>query len=142
VTSPVRYPAAVLDRVRRLAEAGGRREACGLVARAAGGWEVAALPNAAPDDDAFEAEPRALLAALRDLEARGAAIVAFWHGHVDAPAELSERDRAAATAGGEPLWPGVEHLVVALRRGRAADLLRYRFERGGLASAQLETAAD
>jgi proteasome lid subunit RPN8/RPN11 len=138
----VSYPAAVLDSVRRLAEAGGRREACGLVARGPGGWEVVALANAAVEDDAFEIEPRALLAAVRGIEERGGAVVAFWHGHVDAPAELSARDRAAATFGGEPLWPGVEHLVVAVREGRAADVARYRFERGGLVAAPLEPAED
>ncbi|HET9599777.1 MAG TPA: Mov34/MPN/PAD-1 family protein [Anaeromyxobacteraceae bacterium] len=143
LTEPIRYPPAVLDRVRRLAEAGGRREACGLVARGPAGWEVVALPNAAAGADAFEVEPRALLAALRAIEGRGGAVLAFWHSHVDAPAALSQRDRAAAaTADGEPLWPGVEHLVVAVAMGRAADVARYRFERGGLVASPLDASAD
>ena len=136
------YPRAVLGRVRRLAAEGGRRERCGLVARGPGGWQVLALPNAAPGDDAFEIEPRALLAAVRAVEAGGGRVVAFWHGHVDAPAELSARDRAAASAAGEPLWPGVEHLVVSVRGGRAAEVARYRFEGGGLVAAPLGPSED
>lgn len=49
------------------------------------------------------------------------------HSHVDAPAELSSRDRAAFTVDGRPLLPGLTLLVVSVRRGHLADTSHWTF---------------
>jgi [CysO sulfur-carrier protein]-S-L-cysteine hydrolase len=128
----------VLEQVCRLAEAEHAREACGLVVRQGSGWRVAALPNVAAGPDVYAMEPAVLLAAVRQVERGGGELIAFWHSHLDAPAELSRRDRDGAAEGGRPLWPGVEQLVVSLRGGRAAKVARYRFGRADFEEAPLE----
>lgn len=126
---------AALARIARLAEAHPEREVCGLVVRRGGALEVVELENAAPAGRAraaFVLAPAALLRALRGLDAEGGAVVALFHSHLDAPPEPSADDQAAAFCGGEPLWPGVEHVIAAVRPGRATEVRRYRAEGGAL----------
>ncbi|MFL5262845.1 MAG: Mov34/MPN/PAD-1 family protein [Anaeromyxobacteraceae bacterium] len=114
-----------MARVAALAEADPQREVCGLVFRLPdGGHEVVAVPNAEAAGrarDGFRMDPAALLAALRAWEARGGVVAAVYHSHVDAPPELSGRDRAELTLDGRPTFPGASLLVVSLRAGHAAE---------------------
>lgn len=129
-------PASVLAEVARLAEASPQREVCGFVLRSAGGaLAVVEIPNAAPPARAaaaFELEPAAQLRVLSRAAREGGAVVALFHSHLDAPAAPSAEDVAGAFCDGLPLWPGVEHLIVSLRGGRAAEVRRYRAEGGAL----------
>lgn len=107
-------------------------EGCGVVlegsdgarfvpmANAYGRW-AARDPAAFPRDarSAFLFEPSEWLAVLRAAEARGERLTCIVHGHPDGPAAFSAEDRAQAAPGEIPLFPGVAHLVVGLRRGRA-----------------------
>ncbi len=98
------------------------REACGLVVIDASGC-LAARParNLLDAHDAFLLDPAALLSARR----AGEMPVAIYHSHCDAPATLSARDHAAARIGDAPAWPGVDHLIVEVRAGRAGATRRY-----------------
>jgi [CysO sulfur-carrier protein]-S-L-cysteine hydrolase len=126
-----------------LCERDPEREACGLVVRRGGALEAVPVENAADrahardparfprtGRDAYLMEPRALLRIAREVETAGGAILAVWHSHVEAAAAFSAQDRADALADGAPLWPGVEHLVLGLRRGRVATARRYRWADG------------
>jgi [CysO sulfur-carrier protein]-S-L-cysteine hydrolase len=68
---------------------------------------------------AFSFEPRAWLALLRATEAAGERILAIAHSHPDGGEHFSAEDRRMAAPDGLPLTPGVAHLVVAFRPGRA-----------------------
>ena len=62
-------------------------------------------------------EPRSLLAALEDAESNGGALAVIVHSHPDVGAYFSKEDREMALGGGdEPLWPGVQYLVISCRR--------------------------
>ncbi len=66
---------------------GGRREV----------ERVLPLPNIHPEPQTgYLAEPRALLRALKVLEAEGLELLAIYHSHPFSPAWPSERDRAEA----------------------------------------------
>jgi proteasome lid subunit RPN8/RPN11/molybdopterin converting factor small subunit len=113
-----------------LAERSPRAEICGLVLAAPDGAppEIVLLRNVAPDPArAFGADPRELLAALRAAEDRGRAVAAIFHSHLAGGAGLSHADLAELTAEGRPLWPGAEMWVVAVERGRAAEVRAHTF---------------
>ena len=124
------YPPAVWHALARHAESDPAREVCGfLVRRGSGDLEVVPIPNAAEAGEArraFAMEPAAQLRVLRRLSLEGGEVVAVYHSHLDAPAVPSEEDLAAVLCDGDPVWPGVEHVVVAVRGGRAGDIRRYR----------------
>ncbi len=91
--------------------------------RAADGT-LAARParNLVASRGAFVLDPAALLAARR----AGESLRALYHSHCDAPATPSVRDRAAwVDADGQPLWPGVEMVIVPVLRGRAGPPRRF-----------------
>jgi proteasome lid subunit RPN8/RPN11 len=52
------------------------------------------------------------------------------HSHVDAPAELSARDRAAFTVDGRPLLPFLTLLVVSVRAAVVAETSQWAFVEG------------
>lgn len=120
---------AVVGRLVALAEAEPGREACGLVVGLPGGppdpWPFA---NAAPDPlRRFELAPGDLLAALTRLDRLGGTLLAVYHSHLVGGPDLSAADLDAALAGGQPLWPGVAQLVVALEQGRAVAVRCHRW---------------
>jgi proteasome lid subunit RPN8/RPN11 len=65
------------------------------------------------------------LARLADAEG----LHCIWHSHCDAGAYFSAEDRAVALGGAdEPLWPGVEYLVVSVKDGRAVEARAFRWD--------------
>lgn len=103
-------------------------EACGLVVDGA----LVATSTAPSACDAFRlcgADALLLERALR----RGADVI-LWHSHTTPGATpgMSPRDIAAAAPGGDPLHPGVRHLVVDLRGGpQCAGGAIFRWRNGG-----------
>jgi len=81
--------------------------------------DPAAFPRTARN--AFSLDPRAWLDLLRSTEAAGERVLAIAHSHPDGGDRLSAEDRRLAAPDGEPLLPGVAHLVVAFRGGRPAS---------------------
>ncbi len=151
LTPPVTYGPEVLDAVARACEAEPSREACGFVVRRGGALEVVVVPNAADalhasdpasfprtSRDGYVMDARAQLRIFRELDATGARIVAVWHSHVEAGAWFSEKDRSDAVIEGQPVLPGVEYLVFAVRGGRVAERRRFRLSGG----AWVEDAVD
>jgi proteasome lid subunit RPN8/RPN11 len=104
-------------------------ECCGLVlTHPAGAPRFVSIPNVAgtrqaagtsrrTGRDGYVMEPRALLAALEETERSGGALAVIVHSHPDVGAYFSKEDREMALGGGtEPLWPGVQYLVISCRR--------------------------
>ena len=54
----------------------------------------------------------------------------LYHSHVDADAYLSDADVAGATLEGEPLYPDLLHLVVAVRDGVAGEAALFALDGG------------
>jgi len=69
--------------------------------------------------NAFSLEPKAWLRLLQDADRAGERVLAIAHSHPDGGEHFSAEDHRWAAADGQPLLPGVAHLVVAFRDGRA-----------------------
>ena len=119
-------------------------EACGLVFEGPAGERVVEVANVvdryhARDPERFPRtartayllDPKAQLEALESADAAGEKLAVVYHSHTDVGAYFSEEDRAQAlSAGGEPLLPGVEYLVLSVRAGRCDALECFRYEGG------------
>lgn len=103
-------------------------EACGLVlSDGSGALRFEAIQNIAGTSsglvtsartatEGFVMEPRALLRVILGAEATGGTLLAMVHSHPDAGACFSSEDRDMALGGEcEPLWPGVDSVVVSVR---------------------------
>ena len=67
---------------------------------------------------AFSFDPRAWLAVLREADRAGERVLAIAHSHPEAGSGFSAEDARHAVPDGQPLLPGVAHLVVAFEGGR------------------------
>lgn len=66
--------------------------------------------------DGYVMDPKALLRELAGAEQSGGRLAAIVHSHPDVGAYFSPEDREMALGGGsEPLWPGVQYLVVSCK---------------------------
>ena len=103
-------------------------ECCGLVVAArAGALRFVPIANIAGTEaaagnsrrsrrDGYVMDPKALLAALTEAEEGGGGLAAIVHSHPDVGAYFSREDREMALGGGaEPLWPGVQYLVISCK---------------------------
>jgi adenylyltransferase/sulfurtransferase len=118
-------------------------ECCGIVlADAAGalrfvpvaniaGTQAAAGNSSRTGRDGYVMEPRALLEALEQAEREGGALTGIVHSHPDVGAYFSNEDREMALGGGnEPLWPGVQYLVISCRRSGVDGARLYTWDAG------------
>ncbi len=79
--------------------------------------------------DGYVMEPKALLRALEEAEQAGGRLWAIVHSHPEVGAYFSSEDRDMALGGGdEPLWPGVQYLVVSVRSGRVDGARLYTWD--------------
>lgn len=114
-------------------------EACGMLAgpmteagEATG--EISAVTpcrNADASARTYTVEPRDLLRAMRDAEARGHEIVGVWHSHTHTDAYPSQTDVRQAV---DPAWL---YVLVSLRHGEPA-LRAYRIRDGVIAEVGVE----
>ena len=98
-------------------------ECCGiLIGRDQGGRRL--VERLEPGQNVFQADeryhrfsidPRAQLKAEREADAEGKAVLGFYHSHPDHPARPSEYDR-------EHAWPFYSYVIVAIARGKPADM--------------------
>ena len=126
----------ILAQVRAHAEEAYPEECCGLVFDAGTLRCVNALSGTEAARSAFRPSDADQLLLARSLDSDRPAR-ALYHSHVDTPpargAYLSARDVSGASWGGRVLHPGLLHLVVSVRRGRAAEAALFRLEDGGIA---------
>jgi proteasome lid subunit RPN8/RPN11 len=135
------FDPAILARIVALCEAEPEREVCGFVVRRGGALQVERIPNVADryraldparfprtSRDSYLMDPKEQLRVHREIEAWGGEIAAVWHSHVETGAYFSAKDRADALVDGAPAVPGAEYLVLGVRRGRVAEVKRYRWD--------------
>ena len=114
-------------------------EACGMLAGPmnAGGEPTGAISAVTPCRNAdasartYTVEPRDLLRAMRDADARGDEIVGVWHSHTHTDAYPSQTDVRQAV---DPAWL---YVLVSLRHGEPA-LRAYRIRDGVIAEVPVE----
>ena len=108
-------------------------EGCGVVLEGPdGALSFRPIPNIAGASDVstrtrrdgYVMDPQSLFNALDAAERGGGRLYAIVHSHPDVGAYFSKEDKAKALDdAGDPLWPGVQYLVVSVRNG-AVDAAR------------------
>jgi proteasome lid subunit RPN8/RPN11 len=66
---------------------------------------------------AYFMAPRDLLALQKSLRAANEEIRVIYHSHIDAPAHFSNEDNRMALMDGQPVYPGIDYLIVSVAAG-------------------------
>ncbi len=85
---------------------------------------------------AYFIDPRELLAIQKETREKDEEIRIIYHSHIDVGAYFSEEDKRVATSDGEPVYPGVQYLVVSVLKGEVDDshLFYWNSEKGDFVS--------
>jgi proteasome lid subunit RPN8/RPN11 len=122
----VRIDAALLARVVDHARRDYPNECCGMIAvRDGRAVAIHEATNLAASPLRFEVEGREIIRAQDAFEADGAELGAIYHSHTRSDPYPSQTDVNFAAG-----WPGVEWLIVGLRRDGEATVRSYRIEDG------------
>jgi [CysO sulfur-carrier protein]-S-L-cysteine hydrolase len=140
------YDSAAIAAMVGEAEARYPHEGCGLLfASAQGSLRVqpmanvldryhARLPDRFPRTSAqgYLIDPIAQMQALEEAAQQGESLHAIFHSHVEVGAYFSDEDRGLAfDPEGDPLFPGVEYVVLSVRSGRCDGLKAYELGTDG-----------
>ena len=88
------------------------------------------MTNTDASNEHFMMDPREQFAVIKDLRAKGIAMLAIYHSHPETPARPSEEDIKLA------LTPDVSYLIVSLADSAVPDIKSYKICSGNV---QLET---
>jgi len=122
----VRIDAALLERVVAHARRDFPNECCGMVAMRDGhAVAIHEATNVAASPLRFEVEGREIIHAQDAFEDDGAELGAIYHSHTRSEPYPSQTDVNFAAG-----WPGVEWLIVGLRRDGEPTVRSYRIEDG------------
>ncbi len=103
-------PKDILDRMIARARADAPIEACGILAGSNGAVSrLYEMTNTDKSNEHFLMDPAEQFAAIKDMRARGAEMLAVYHSHPETPARPSREDIRLA------LTPGVTHVIVSLQ---------------------------
>jgi len=130
-----------LEEIDRHAREAYPHECCGAVLDVAGREAVRRITNIQdrlhaedpvrhPRDAriAYFMDPKELYGVLREAEATGRPIRAFYHSHPEHGAYFSDEDKARALAWGEPACPGSLYLVVSVVSGAVKERLAVQWD--------------
>jgi [CysO sulfur-carrier protein]-S-L-cysteine hydrolase len=127
----IQIPQSIHDDMLAHAREGSPLEVCGILGGA--GESVSAIyrmTNTDASNEHFMMEPREQFAVIKDLRAKGLAMLAVYHSHPETPARPSEEDIRLA------LTPDVSYVIISLADAAAPDIKSYKISSGNV---QLET---
>jgi proteasome lid subunit RPN8/RPN11 len=136
----VRIDAALLERILAHARRDFPDECCGMIAmREDDAVAIHEATNVAASPLRFEVDGREIIAAQDSFEPDGAELGAIYHSHTRSEAYPSQTDVNFAAG-----WPGVEWLIVGLRRDGEPTVRSYRIDDGVVAevAVDVEVARD
>jgi len=122
----VRIERGLLDRIVAHARRDFPNECCGMIAMRDGtAVAVHEATNVAASPLRFEVEGREIIRAQDDFEAEGADMGAIYHSHTRSDPYPSQTDVNFARG-----WPGVEWLIVGVRRDGEPTVRSFRIDDG------------
>ena len=122
----MRIDAALLERILAHARRDFPNECCGMIAMRDGrAVAIHEAANVAASPLRFEVDGREVIHAQDGFEADGAELGAIYHSHTRSEPYPSQTDVNFAAG-----WPGVEWLIVGLRRDGEPTVRSYRIEDG------------
>jgi proteasome lid subunit RPN8/RPN11 len=127
----IRIPQVIHDDMIAHARNGFPLEVCGIAGGT--GESVSVLyrmTNTDASNEHFMMDPKEQFAVIKDLRAKGLAMLAIYHSHPETPARPSEEDIKLA------LTPDVSYLIISLADAALPDIKSYKISPGNV---QLET---
>ena len=129
----MRIDAALLERIVAHARRDFPNECCGMVAvRDGRAVAIHEATNVAASPLRFEVDGREILRAQDAFEDEGAELGAIYHSHTRSEPYPSQTDVNFAAG-----WPGVEWLIVGLRRDEEPTVRSYRIDDGVVAEVEV-----
>ena len=77
---------------------------------------------------AYFIDPPDLLAIEKETRDRGEFVRVVYHSHPDAEAYFSEEDQRRARSHGEPVFPGVQYLVISVKLKKAEQIRMFEWD--------------
>jgi proteasome lid subunit RPN8/RPN11 len=130
----VRIDAALLERIVAHARRDFPNECCGMVAMRDGrAVAIHEATNIAASPLRFEVEGREIIRAQDAFETDGAELGAIYHSHTRSEPYPSQTDVNFAAG-----WPGVEWLIVGIRRDGEPTVRSYRIDDGVIEEVEVD----
>ena len=73
-------------------------------------------------------DPKEVFDLVRRVEREGLKIVAFYHSHPDHECFFSQEDHNAAVMWDEPVYPGVDYIVISVMKGEVKDAVVFSWD--------------
>ena len=130
----IRIPQAIHDDLIAHAQDGFPLEVCGILGGT--GESVTAMyrmTNTDASNEHFMMDPREQFAVVKELRAKGLAMLAIYHSHPETPARPSEEDIKLA------LTPAVSHLIISLADPLQPVVSSCKIYQGKVLSEDIET---
>lgn len=127
----LKIPAAIHNDLIAHAREGFPLEVCGILGGT--GESVSAIyrmTNTDASNEHFMMEPKEQFAVIKDLRAKGLAMLAIYHSHPETPARPSAEDIRMA------LTPDVSYVIISLADAAVPDIKSYKISSGAV---QIET---
>jgi proteasome lid subunit RPN8/RPN11 len=133
----VQFEAALIERIVAHAQRDFPNECCGVVAVRDGVAEaVHELENVQASPFRFEVDGLEVMRVIDEIEGAGAELGVLYHSHTRSDPYPSETDVNFAAN-----WPGVEWLIVGLRRDAEPTVRSYRIEGGVVTEVDVDVTA-
>lgn len=73
-------------------------------------------------------DPKEVFKLVREVESEGLKILAFYHSHPDHECFFSREDHNAAVMWDEPVYPGVDYIVISVMGGEVRDAVIFSWD--------------
>lgn len=121
----IRIPLSIHDEMIAHAKEGFPLEVCGILGGTGDSVSVGyRMTNIDASNEHFMMEPKEQFAVVKELRAKGLAMLGIYHSHPETPARPSEEDIRLA------LTPDVSYLIVSLADAGKPDLKSYKISAG------------
>ena len=123
----IRIPQGIHDEMIAHAKEGFPLEVCGILGGTGASVSVIyRMTNTDASNEHFMMDPREQFSVVKDLRAKGLAMLAIYHSHPETPARPSEEDIKLA------LTPEVSYLIVSLADAAVPDMKSYKITSGNV----------
>ncbi len=133
----LKIPKRIYDDIIAHSREGFPLEICGILGGRDGVVsEIYRMTNTDQSNEHFMMDAKEQFAVVKELRAKGLAMLAIYHSHPETPARPSEEDIRLA------LTPDVSYLIVSLAEQATPDIRSYLISRGCVTAEPLELLAD
>jgi len=132
----IRIPQSIHDDLIAHAREGFPLEVCGILGGAVDSVSaIYRMTNTDASNEHFMMDPKEQFTTVKDLRAKGLAMLAVYHSHPETPARPSEEDIRLA------LTPDVSYIIISLADSALPVVKSYKISSGNVAIEALEITA-